>query len=101
MDGSSRAPVNAVGGPGQEILVHCRLGVLAARLERQDHLVKQQAAPRPLGRHDRDPAVPDEGTELLRRIGKDINHKNSMNRTWPSAHLCYGQRAGQTVAFRG
>jgi hypothetical protein len=24
-----------------------------------------------------------------------------MNRTWPSAHLCYGQRAGQTVAFRG
>jgi hypothetical protein len=120
MDGSSRAPVDAVGGPGQEILVdqvapQCavivgdllehlvdrRLGVLATRLERLDHLVQQQTAPRAVGRHDRDTAVPDEGTELLRRIGEDIDHKNSMNRPWPSAHLSYGQHAGQTVAFRG
>lgn len=123
IDGSSRAPVDAIGGARQEILIdqvtpqravvvgdaleHLVDGLLQVKapgLERLGHLVKKLAAPRAPDRHDRDPAVADEGTELLGRISEDSNHKNSMNRTCPPAHLRYGrygQRAGQTVAFRG
>ena len=53
-----------------ENLVDRGFGILSAWLERLGHLVKQQTAAVPLGRHRGDPAVADERPQLLRRVGE-------------------------------
>src|SRR5579859_3620544 len=103
-DGAAGAPVDAVGGAGEEVLVdqvaaqgavvvedgledlvHHRLGVAAAGLEGLSQLIEQHPPTGTLGRHGGDSAVPDERPQRGRRVGEQtvrvaVHHQPSMTR---------------------
>src|SRR5271165_236551 len=89
-DGAAGAPVEAGGVPGHEglvdqvpaqgamvveygleDLVDDGFWVLAAWLKRLRNLVEQQPSAAALGRNGGDPAIADEGPQLVRRVGEE------------------------------
>src|SRR5579859_2402156 len=120
-NGAAGAPVDAVGGAGEEVLVdqvaaqgavvvedgledlvHHRLGVAAAGLEGLGQLIEQHPPAGTLGRHGGDPAVPDERPQRGRRVGEQtvriaVHHQPSMARGQPLV----ATEMSQAVPFRG
>lgn len=107
IDAAAAAPVLTARSPGQKVLVYQvaaqravvidqrfedlidgRFRVTPARLEGLGHLVEKLTPTGPLGRHRRDPAVPYERPELLRRMAQKpptTFHISSMPKLAPIA----------------